>query len=147
MENCSSSPVCSNSPPHDSCSSTVLLVCCVHAPVGEPRSAIGDSHGSSHCLCQPSRVVRPYYHCICAILSTLWPCARGNVPYTVCWWCGIAGPLYHAFLCCSISATIRAIIMNHSHPISGCVSEPLSSDLNVNFVCLSVCLSWTVNLP
>jgi len=23
------------------------------------------------------------------------------------------------------------------------VSEPLSSDLNVNFICLSICLSWT----
>jgi len=35
--------------------------------------------------------------------------------------------------------------------IGASVSEPLSSDLNVNFVCLSVCLSvchgWTVNLP
>ena len=26
--------------------------------------------------------------------------------------------------------------------IGASVSEPLSSDLNVNFVCLSVCLSW-----
>jgi len=31
--------------------------------------------------------------------------------------------------------------------IGASVSEPLSIDLNVNFVCVSVCLSWTVNLP
>ena len=38
-------------------------------------------------------------------------------------------------------------IPKRSKVIGASVSKPLSSDLNVNFVCLSVCLSWTVNLP
>jgi len=38
-------------------------------------------------------------------------------------------------------------LVTFSNLIGASVSEPLSSDLNVNFVCLSVCLSWTVNLP
>jgi len=31
--------------------------------------------------------------------------------------------------------------------IGASVSEPLSIHLNMNFVCLSACLSWTVSLP
>ena len=70
---------------------------------------------------------------------------------------------------CSPSSTNRGHVRSHAHydimvymappghypahrhglvSSGASVSEPLSSDLNVNFVCLSVkCHGWTVNLP
>jgi len=44
--------------------------------------------------------------------------------------------------CDVITKTLQSLQL-----IGASMSEPLSSDLNVNFVCLSVCHGWTVNLP